>query len=275
MDHPTLFTARSFEVRLNSRPTYWHCEPGWEWKSHPLPDHLLWYVMDGRGETKLEQRRWQLQAGSCFVFGPGDQPHCTQDPDHRLVVFGMHFDMLDSGGQPLHLTEGLRPPPGLIVRDTAFFATLAQRCDGAYRHGDGIGAAQSRLFLQAMLLQLWEEALRPAPSAVDLALDEVVRAIQREPGRRWSVDELAERAHLSRSQFVRRFRALVGRSPAHFMIQARVERARQLIQETDMPLGQIASALGYEDVYFFSRQYKQYTGTAPSALRRSPQRVDR
>lgn len=258
----------SFDVRLNSRPTYWHCEPGWEWKAPPLPDHLLWYVVDGSGEARLDGQEWSLQAGSCFVFTPCAQPHCTQDPNHRLVVFGMHFDLLDRAGLALAPTTELLPPPGLVVRDTAFFATLAQRCEASYRHGDEIGAQQSRLYLRAMLLQLWEQVLHRAPSVVDRALDEVIRAIQREPGKRWSVDELAARVHLSRAQFVRRFRTVAGYSPAHFMIQVRLERARQLIQETNMTIGQIAGALGYDDVYFFSRQYKRYTGVAPSSLRR-------
>jgi AraC-like DNA-binding protein len=256
-----------FEVRLNSRPTYWHCERGWEWRSRPLADHLLWYVMDGIGLMRLDGRAWALQAGSSFVFQPGAQPHGTQDPDRRLVVFGMHFDLLQpDGGSP---AAGPSPsPPGHVVRDGAFFATLAQRCDASYRRGDGLGALQSRLYLQAMVLHLREEALHPAPSAVDEALDVIIRAIQREPGRRWTVDELARRAHLSRAQFARRFRAVTGLAPARFMIQSRLERARQLIQETDMSLGQIALALGYDDVAFFSRQYRRYAGGPPSALRR-------
>jgi len=44
--------------------------------------------------------------------------------------------------------------------------------------------------------------------------------------------------------------------------------AAQLIQETEMPLAQIADDLGYRDLYFFSRQFKRYRGVPPSHLRR-------
>ncbi len=260
--------GRAFDVFLNTKPTYWHCERGWEWRARPLPDHLLWYVMDGFGMMRLDGQAWELSAGSCFVFPPGSQPHGTQDPDRRLVVFGMHFDVVDAHRQPMQDTVQMLPPHGHVVRDTAFFALLAQRCDASWRRGDEIGALQSRLFLQAMILHVWEEVLHPAPSTVDLALDEIIRAIQSEPGKRWTVEELARWAHLSRAHFVRRFREFTGLSPTRFMVQARVDRARQLIQETNMTLGQIAHALGYDDVYFFSRQYKQHAGHAPSTLRR-------
>ncbi len=262
------FTARAFDVRINSRPTYWYCEPGWEWKSRSLPDHLLWYVMDGVGSIQLDDHVWDLRAGSSFVFAPGAQPQSKQDPNRRLVVFGMHFDVVDASGERAPTTAGMLPPLGSVVRDTPFFATLAQRCDASSRRGDALGALQSRLFLQAMVLHLWEEALYREPSTVELALDDIIRAIQWEPGHRWTVDELARWAHLSRAQFVRRFRAVAGLSPLHFMMHARLERARQLIQDTDMTVEQIAYALGYSDVFFFSRQYKRYTGHAPSAFRR-------
>jgi AraC-like DNA-binding protein len=267
MDDRTSSEIRSFEVRLNTRPTYWHCEPGWEWHSPPLPDHLLWYVMDGIGSMRLGACTWELEPGSAFVFRPGMQPHGAQDPDRRLVVFGMHFSPVDSHGEVRDAADVL-PPPGHVVRDRAFFTTLAQHCDASYRRGDGLGVLQSRIFVQAMILHLDAEAQHAAPSAVDVALGNIIHAIQMDPGRRWAVDELAQQAHLSRSQFVRRFRAATGLAPAQFMVQARLDRARHLIQETNMSMGQIAEALGYDDVFFFSRQYKHYAGYPPSALRR-------
>jgi AraC-like DNA-binding protein len=234
---PTILGQTS--LRINTRPTYWHCEPGWEWKARPLLDYLLWYVLDGVGMMRLGERRWDLRAGVSFVFPPGSQPHGTQDPERRLVVFGMHFYFVDQHGRVW--PEALEvPPPGHVVRNGSFFALLAQQADTCWRRGGAAGHIQSHVFLQAMLLQLWEEALRPAPSPADLVLDQVVHAIQAEPGRRWRVEELAGQVHLSRAQFARRFQAMVGRSPVQFIIQTRLERARLLIEETDMSLGQIA-----------------------------------
>jgi AraC family transcriptional regulator, arabinose operon regulatory protein len=259
----------AWRVELRTRPTYWYCEPGWEWQSRPLADHLFWYVIDGVGTMRLEDVAWDLESGSCFVFPPDSQPHGTQDPDRRLVVFGMHFVALAPDGAELPRGASIAPPPGIVVRDKAFFGTLAQRCDVSYRRGDALGTMQSAVWLQAMILHLWDEVAHPTPTAVDLVLDEIVRDLQMEPGKRWAVEDLAARAHLSRAQFVRRFRAATGLSPTRFMIQARLERARRLIQETSMTMSQIADVLGYEDVFFFSRQYKHYAGYPPSDLRRS------
>jgi transcriptional regulator GlxA family with amidase domain len=78
---------------------------------------------------------------------------------------------------------------------------------------------------------------------------------------------MAAQAVLSRAQFTRRFVAQHGTSPAQYLIQARVERAHQLLTETAMTVTQVAAALGYTDVAYFSRQYKFRTGTSPSQTR--------
>jgi transcriptional regulator GlxA family with amidase domain len=75
---------------------------------------------------------------------------------------------------------------------------------------------------------------------------------------------MARRASLSRAQFTRRFVSRLGMSPAQYLIQARIDRAHQLLTESGMTVTETAAALGYTDVPYFSRQYKQRTGRAPS-----------
>lgn len=248
-------------LTIRSRPQFYHCEPGWHWSPTPLPDYDLWHVLNGRGTLTLAGQDYPLVPGATFVLAPGAAPRGRQDEHHRLHVFAVHFIPEDDGPLPI-------PPPGLVLRDRAWFAALAQRCAACGRRGDPLGQSQSRLLLGQMLLHLWEEALCPPPSPGDARIAEMTQRIAREPGRAWSVTDLAREACLSRSQFTRRFQAVNGLSPTQFVIQTRLERAAQLIRETDMTLTQIAAALGYPDLYFFSRQFKKRFGHPPSLLRK-------
>ena len=206
----------------------------------------------------VNRRAFKLQAGTCLLLPPGCSPRATQDPEHRLVVFAVHFDCRTNGMLPgLHTT----------LRDMEFFRELARRCEAAFRKSTAFGEVQSELYLRLILLHLLEEQSTPAISPVDLKISGIIRAIQTEPGRRWSVDALAKTAHLSRSQFTRRFCAVTHFSPTRFLVRIRIERAKRLLEETDMTLGQIADALNYRDVYFFSRQFSQVTGSPPGEYR--------
>lgn len=257
MAHPP---SAPFSLTLLSPPTYWRCEPGWSWHSRPLPDHLLWCVLDGVGEMRLDGRTTELHAGVCAVFAPGDAPVATHDPRRRLVVFGMHFEV--AGGQPV-------VPPGhwQPVADRDLLAALARRCETSYQRGDALGRRQAALGLEHLICLLWEDNLHPA-GRVDRVLADIAAAIRHDPGRAWTVAELAARASLSRAQFTRRFTAYTGDPPIRYLTRARVDRARHLLTETTMSVTEVAVALGYRDVGYFGRQYKQFLGHAPSRDRR-------
>jgi AraC-like DNA-binding protein len=241
-------------LRLCTQPTYWRCERTWSWNPRPLADHLLWCVLDGVGTLELAGRRCDLEPGVSVVFAPGDTPIARHDPDRRLLVFGMHF-----------LAGGPAAPPGswAQVRDLALLESLARRSDSAHRRGGPLGRRVTLLCLEQILCLLWESALHPPSGPVDAALDEISRAIRQDPSRRWTISELAAQASLSRAQFTRRFTAHTGMPPGRYTVHARITRATELLVETTMSVTQVAAALGYTDVAYFSRQYKRATGRSP------------
>jgi AraC-like DNA-binding protein len=73
----------------------------------------------------------------------------------------------------------------------------------------------------------------------------------------------------SRSHFYRCFQQYAGQSPQAFVIEARLRMARVLLHDSGNDIGWIAEHLGYSDVYFFSRQFKQHHGCSPSEFRRN------
>ncbi|HJP80698.1 MAG TPA: AraC family transcriptional regulator [Pseudonocardiaceae bacterium] len=254
MTHPDLVPSSA--LRLRTQPTYWRCERTWSWCPRPLTDHLLWCVLDGIGTLELDGRRCDLEPGLSIVFAPGDTPAARHDPNRRLLVFGVHF-----------LADGPVSPPQrwALVRDLGLLESLARHSDLAHRRGDPLGRHQTVLCLAQILCLIWETALHPPSDLVDAALADISSAIRQDPGRRWTIAELAARASLSRAQFTRRFAAHTGLPPGRYAVHARIARATELLVETTMSVTQVAAALGYTDVASFSRQYKWITGRTPSA----------
>jgi AraC-like DNA-binding protein len=256
---------------LLSPPTFWRCEPSWSWVSPPLPNYLLWCVLDGIGHLQLDNRSTALAPGTCAVFAPGDAPTAGHDPRRRLLVFGMHFQLNHPGDKSDRSSSswtGVVPEGRWAeVGDRVLLGALARASDSAYRRGDRLGGRQAELSLEQVLCLIWDAAYGTRAGSVDTAIEEVAQVIRQDPGRDWSVQEMAARASLSRAQFTRRFVAQNGMAPAQYLIKARIDRAHQLLTETGMTVTQVAGALGYADVPYFSRQYKQRTGQSPSAAR--------
>lgn len=84
-----------------------------------------------------------------------------------------------------------------------------------------------------------------------------------------SLTEFATSEGMSLTSLRRKFRNAMGVSVHHYAIQTRVRKARKMLLETDTPLKVIAEELGYENVFFFSRQFKQNMGISPGRYRSS------
>jgi len=88
-----------------------------------------------------------------------------------------------------------------------------------------------------------------------------------------TLDALADVAGLSRSRFVECFRAAVGTSPVKYLRQLRMERARQLLATTNLPLKAIAPRVGLRDEFELCRTFKREFGIAPSSARRASSKM--
>jgi AraC family transcriptional regulator len=87
------------------------------------------------------------------------------------------------------------------------------------------------------------------------------------------IDELARLIRMSASHFTRSFRKTVGLTPHRYVIQCRVEKARELLTATDLPLIEIALTTGFSDQSHFSRRFQELTGVPPGAYRRIDSRA--
>src|SRR5262245_49901799 len=82
-----------------------------------------------------------------------------------------------------------------------------------------------------------------------------------------SIQTLADVAGLSMCHFARAFKQSEGVTPHDFLVQRRVLRAQELLAGTDLPLSQIAVAVGFADQSHCARRFREHVGLTPSRYR--------
>ncbi|MBD2104299.1 AraC family transcriptional regulator [Leptolyngbya sp. FACHB-261] len=82
-----------------------------------------------------------------------------------------------------------------------------------------------------------------------------------------SLADLAQLSGMSQSHFSQLFRQSMGISPHQYLLQQRIERAKQLLKQTDQSVADIALACGFNSHSHLSKQFRQFTGITPKAYR--------
>lgn len=101
----------------------------------------------------------------------------------------------------------------------------------------------------------------------DTDVADAVRYIRAHAGRAITVNDVLREIPLSRRQLERRFRTALGRSILDEIQRCRVDRARQLLVDTELTLPQIALASGFASASYFSVVFSQSQGMTPGVYR--------
>jgi AraC-like DNA-binding protein len=84
-----------------------------------------------------------------------------------------------------------------------------------------------------------------------------------------TLDDLANVAGVSRFHFHRQFRKAVGVTPHEYVLRARIERAKGLLVESDLTVGEVSGAVGFVDPSHFSNIFRKLTAMSPRSFRNS------
>lgn len=105
-----------------------------------------------------------------------------------------------------------------------------------------------------------------------LTLDEVRLHVDRHYAEPITVEQLATLAALSTYHFIRAFRTHCGQTPHQYLRARRIERAKELLITTPLPVTDICDAVGFRSLGSFSSLFRRVTGETPAAFRAARRR---
>ncbi|EKO3933185.1 helix-turn-helix domain-containing protein [Vibrio fluvialis] len=126
-------------------------------------------------------------------------------------------------------------------------------------------SAQVDKHIEAMTLELFLALLARQSFArkIDPRIQKAVQAMRDNLARSLTINELANIACLSTTQYKNLFKANLGVTTFQYLTQLRMERARALLTHSDYPIGLIAEQVGFQDPSAFSRSFSRYFGQPP------------
>lgn len=252
--------------------------------SHEFSEIVL--VTGGKGVHITGEDSYELSKGDAFVIG-GTRPHDYENMDNlSLINILFEPELLPLSMSDMHSIPGyhalftlepawrtrhnfdsrLRLPPVDLFQAVRLVDQLE---DELTSRGPGFGVLATTAFLQlaAYLSRCYGQSRNPQ-SRLLLRIADAISHIEQNYGEPIALDELVEISGMSRRNFIRSFEASMGCPPITYLIRLRIRKARELLQRDEVSITEIALSVGFSDSNYFSRQFRELTGTTPSAYRK-------
>lgn len=256
--------GRSFQI-----PVHWHDE------------FEIIYVRSGFLTVSISGESYIGKTGEAFVVSPGNlhlMGSQTGTVDYYTFLFPLKYisfrtdDMLDE-----KLLEPLNSGHLMIcprVKDTA--KELCEQLIEIYMakkdESESKIATQVRtkIILLQFILEMWEKGfvIENDKSGRNTIEKEMISYIQQNFMEKISLKEFGEQFHLSEKYISRYFKEHFHITLSQYITHLRLEHAKQLLQDTDTPVTEIAMQSGYQNVSYFIRSFKKTYGVSPLKYRK-------
>jgi AraC family transcriptional regulator len=163
----------------------------------------------------------------------------------------------------------------LAITLEAIASEMAQHAPG-WREMIASSIQQLSVYLlrQHINVQRSDEIELSRVGIVDRRLRRALEFMHDNCARELSLAEIAEAAYLSEFHFARLFKKITGSTPHAYLASLRLERARRLLAETDLSMGEIGARVGYTSQSHFTKVFRAATGLTPKAFREAAIKLD-
>lgn len=259
----------------------------WNWKNVHSPFARIYYVKAGEAKTKINGEVYTLKPNHLYLtppftlhddvsYGPFSlfYIHFYEKTINKESIFDKYLFPIEVEASllDLMLTERLLDinperylrniDPQLYDNPPTFSRYVAE---------SNKMSLHSVIETQGILYQLlsrFAENLRIKASNKDGRINKCLQYIHENPDKDISIKELSDIACMSENHLIRLFRKEVNNTPLKYINSKKMEKAQLLLLTTDMPIRDVALELSLDNVSYFNRIFKEYTGKTPSEYKK-------
>lgn len=246
---------------------YERCRKNFVCKPHMRECYLIHYVIKGCCLLDVEGEKYLARAGEAFVIPPGRlvtyNDHGSDLSYYWFAFNGPEADVaFEEGLQKEHIVK-VPKNNNMIPLFTDCFRELAKERPNRYRIQGILYLLLSNLTEKSLSLEEETENERK-----NHHIDKALRYIQHNYTKNLTVNKIADYLGLERTYFSKLFKRKTGASPIEYIKNCQLDKALELIVQTNYPFQEISRLVGICDQYYFTKLVKQHTGVTPSEYRR-------
>lgn len=232
------------------------------------PLYLIQYTVSGAGEFRLGETTHTISEGMAFLAEiPGDHHYClpssSQHWEFYFVLFRQqHLQQLWTElVQSIGVTPSFQQSsPAVRSLRSLYAEACGNRIENSFQASSLIYCFLMEL-LQSSSLQQHDKAAWP------IQIRQAVAYMESDFHTLQSLDDVASAADWSKYYFTRVFTETTGISPMDYVTKLRIQKAVELLRQTELTVEQIAHSIGYSSSSYFSKVFRSKVGFPPRDFR--------
>lgn len=246
------------------------------WEEGNLENWNAYFTLRGFGEVRFAKETVRTQTGDFLLLAPGvHRSYRIPLPKEGWEFYWLHFRATPRLTHTLDWFDRRRVWQKYCLADLSKRLSLASLLEEAHH----INLTTPDLPLREPLLDAMLETacLRIAAAqskqtperVIDTRIESVLEYFHCDLAAQLSVDDLARKARLSRSQFNQLFRKGTGSSPQRYMEERRLEMAAYYLRTTAQSVTEVSEMVGFSNPFYFTNRFRRRFGKSPSTYKRA------
>lgn len=230
------------------------------------------YVVEGRGEFNIAGKKYELHKGDVAIYNPG-VPHeekSMTDGPFKVIYCGVDSLHIEGVPQGMLLPAAVEPVISCekyAYKVESYLSEILRECDSQVLGYETL----STNLLMSLITVIYrivdvKHQFRSLKGKNEIAL-RTKHFIDANYTQSISLKDIADTMYVSQHYLSHLFKKEVGDSPFNYLISRRIEEAKRLLADSNKPIHEIASQVGYGNDKYFSMLFKKMTGQTPSAFR--------
>ncbi|HLA83418.1 MAG TPA: helix-turn-helix domain-containing protein [Thermoguttaceae bacterium] len=243
-------------------------------------DHVLHFCVEGRGWCEIGDRRWTIPPETrrwtippeTVLLIPAGVPHCYGAAnDDPWSIYWIHFTGA-AAADYCTLLGATSAAPLFCLPATeelrSVFESIYLLMNSVHSYGQ-LAAATGALAHFLSMANLERYSVNARSYSAEKNLEKTETFMRENMAGRYSLQHLAQIAHMSPHHYCSLFKERFGFSPIEYFNHIKIRKARELLSGTALQVRQIARSVGFDDPYYFSRLFRKVVGVSPAEYRKT------